>query len=559
MSWVISENKKIQDRENLKSVLLKNRAIANANEFFDPNNPIDISLGAIGISSNVSDQATEIVFNAIDNQKNILVYGDYDADGICATAIVKEGLASLGVSVDTFIPDRQRHGYGVTIPALEEIFAEKKPDLIITVDNGIVAHDAISFAETRGVNVVLTDHHLPLQEDEQVVFPAASVVFHSTQLCGTTVAWMFVRELLKKRVSTHRVSEIMEGLLDLCAIATIADLVTLTESNRSFAVYGLQQLRKNLRLGLQVLFEVSEVEVASINSGTVGYRIAPMINAMGRISSGDKALALLLSNDHSQATKLAHLLVETNRERQDITISLFSLAKQQAILQSEENVTIVSSKDFHEGVIGLIAGKLVEEFAKPAIVLSASEAEMKASVRSIPGVHIVEFLEIIRSKTLSLGGHPMAGGFSIETKQFDEIREILFMHGRSSIKADLLQKNYTADCVLPINLVSKETLSDLKQFEPFGKGNGQPTFVLENLEVSQIQKIGKAGQHLRLVVSHPKLLENNLTVLCWNQVEKQKNIKKGEKIDMLGKLDENHWRGKTYLQFVAEDVKLHHT
>ncbi len=551
MHWHILNSQLPQTIEDLKKILLGNRNITEEADFFTPKHPSVISAAEAGIDQKSLDKAVARILLARENNEKVVVFGDYDVDGVSATAILWKTLYALKLNAHPFIPQRGSHGYGLSHAALDEILAaEEKPALIITVDNGIVAHEPAKRLQKEGVDLIISDHHQPENEGKKILFPPAHAIVHSTQLCGATVSWMLARAVMQ--ADGKEIGE--EWELDLAAIATIADQVPLRGANRSFAYHGLKALRNSRRVGLLALLEQAGMDQRTLTSQSIGFSIAPRINAMGRLASSLDALRLLVTSDPQRATKLASTLGLTNTKRQDLTYELYNQALQQAKEWENEHIIIVHSDSYHEGVIGLIAGRLMEQFYKPAICLSVNDSTAKASARSIPGVNIVELIREVRSDLLEVGGHPMAAGFGLETTKLDTVIKRLQALAKEKIPAALLEPSVQVDALLPLELVKEETVSMIDQLAPFGSGNDEPVFGFKELEVLQVMTMGKENAHLKLV-AHEKDNVQPLYFLAWRKGSMARELQPGDKVNIAGVLEINAWKNKTSMQVMIKDIE----
>lgn len=565
MNWQILHSSQPTKLADTRSILLKNRKIAKRDEkeFFHPIHPLEISLESVGIDVSQMKKAVQRIDVARREKHDVVVFGDYDADGVSATAILWETLYEMGVKARPFIPNREKHGYGISHRSLDDLLAERKPDLIITVDNGIVAHEAFQRLRDEGVDTILTDHHVPEQKlkDSRIAdtrsktqdissgefeYPPADIIIHSTKLCGATVAWMFARELNKEKAST---------LLDLCGIATIADQMILQGANRSFATFGIRSLRTSERIGIQNLCQIAGVEQNEITTRTINFALAPRINAMGRLGSALDALRALCTKDQQKSFDLMQKLQQTNSERQTLTWEMVEEAESQAEAWQDEHIIIVASEKYHDGVIGLIAGKLMEKFYKPAIAISIGEKFAKASARSVEGVNIVELIRKVRKDLLEVGGHPMAAGFGLLPEKVEQVKRKLLNLAKSEIDTALLQQSLTVECVLPISLVNVGLLEMLDTFDPFGNGNPEPMFGLREVTIKSCYAVGKEKKHLKLVISY-QLLDTSyeLDGIGFGLGELEKSLKQGDVVDIAGTLSINEWNGKKSVQMVVKDV-----
>ncbi len=545
MKWQIKNPTLVETQEDLKKILLENRNVADEKNWFNPPKPTSFKLNDLNIDQKTLKSSLEILEEIKKTQGLIVIFGDYDADGITATAILWRVLHNLGFNAKPFIPDRLNHGYGLTTKALDEIFLTAAPKLLITVDNGIVAHEAVDYLTNKNCPVILTDHHLPEEE-----LPKANAIFHSTKACGAGVSWLFAREVIRHFAPDN--DQLISKQLDLAGIATIADQMPLSDFNRSFAAWGIKALKSSTRQGLIALIKSSSINQALIDSSVINYAIAPRINAMGRLKNGLQALRLLCTTSQEQASTLAQELSNTNVERQDLTAQQIEAALLQVESQADEKLLIVQEHNFHEGVIGLIAGKLTEKFNKPVIVLSLNETTGKASARSIPGINIIELIRQVKSDLLAAGGHPMAAGFSVEIKKIELIKKKLQTLARE-FDDQLFERKLEVECLLPPSFVNDKTYHLIKTFEPFGVKNPSPIFGFEKLQIVSVKTMGQENQHLKLVVSH----EDNsyLNIIAWKKGNLADTLTSGQLIRIAGELSLNEWRGRTTTQITARTIE----
>lgn len=556
MKWTLQSQKTATDGKLLQEILFKNRSISKSEQkkFLNPPRPDQLTKKDHGISAKELDTGKKLLISAIQENKKIVVFGDYDADGICATAILWQTLYYLhkknqkesGAIPIPFIPHREKHGYGLSITALAEIIEQYDPDLIITVDNGIVAFEAAEYLAQKKVSLIITDHHQPETRNDMLIFPKADCIIHSTKLCGASVAWV---------LSHHLAESVARMSLDLAGIATIADQVPLLQANRSFAAHGLSAIQKSQRIGILELLQTMKVKQSEITEWNIGFGIAPRINAMGRMDHGLDALRLLCTSNKNQAQQLAAKLSETNTMRQDVTQEMKEDAFAQAEEQSDEKIIIVHSSEYHEGVIGLIAGELLQKYHKPAIAISEGSIESKASVRSVSGFNIVDFLRQIQEDFLSVGGHPMAAGFSFESKKLGSISEQLFALAQEQIDDKLLEKELSIECILDPSLLDLETVSIISQFAPFGMQNAQPLFLLEDMKVISKKQLGASGKHYKLFISAGNSSAETTEAVVWNKPHLVEQLESGDRISLVGNLQKNEWRGNVQLQLTLLDCR----
>ncbi len=517
--------------------MLTNRQIADTDSFFRPQLPTDITATQVGLDQKALTKAATLLTTAIAKQQKVVIFGDYDVDGICATAILWEALFAKGLAATPFIPHRMKHGYGLSIGALEEIFLAVKPDLIVTVDNGIVAHPALAWLAEQQVPVILTDHHQP-----DSTKPQATVIVHTPQICGSAVSWFLAREI--SMTATER-------QIDLLGLATLADQMPLVGVNRSFAYHGLTALKTTERPGLIALKQVAKLTDPLTNQA-VQFGLIPRLNAMGRLEHGLTSLRLLCVKSPARAKLLADELDQTNQNRQQLTTDLFKEALDQANTQTEESLIVVSSPLFHEGVIGLIAGRLMETLAKPVIALHVGEKTSKASIRSVPGINIIEFLRAQPVKFLELGGHALAAGFVINSSDIPDVRTALQNTAREQMKTESLIPMVRLECELPLSLITVGLYKKLEECQPFGQANPVPLFGTEELQLLEVRRLGKEEQHLKIIAQDKT--NQQLTIMFWRQGSLAAELVIGQKVQVAGRVELNEWRGKSSIQFIATDL-----
>lgn len=537
--------------DELIYALLKNRGFTDKKDienFLSPKLE-DVTIDTVGIDKKQLQKALKRIRKAIDTKEQIVVFGDYDVDGITGSAILWETLHAMGAKVIPFIPSRIDEGYGLSLKALQnEAFKELNPKLIITVDNGIVANDAVDFANKQGIDVIITDHHTVGD-----TVPDAFAIVHTTKLCGAGVAYLLSQEFKQDTLVPDTAEE--DFHLELAALGTVADLVPLTGANRAIVKHGLSKLTQTKRFGLRELYKKAGLEKAMFSVYEIGYVIAPRLNAAGRIESAMDSLRLLCTKSLGRAQLLAEQLEATNKERQFVMKKAAEHAKEAIRKKSAlKNILVIGNEEYPQGVIGLVAGKLVEEFYRPAIVLSIGETESKASARSISGFNIIEFLRSASDHLINVGGHPMAAGFTVETSKVTLLQEFLEQEADKLLDGETLTRKLKIDCQLPLDVLNQELYDTLQQLAPFGMGNPEPVFASRGVTVENIRVMGKENTHLKLW-----LKENgkSFEAIAFGMGELASELKIGEKVDVAYTLDENTWNGNTKLQLKVKDIKVH--
>ncbi len=472
--------------DDLTEQLLFNRGLKSKKEiedFFHPqleNYEKDLELAGIAA-------AKKRILQAVKRQELIIVFGDYDVDGTCGTAILYHGLTALGAKVLPYIPHREKEGYGLSKIGLQYA-KDQGASLVITVDNGIVALEPAKFAKSLGLDLIITDHHVPLPEK-----PGALAIIHSTKICGAAVGWCLIRKMVDK--------EQAEELLDLVAIATIGDMIPLVSVNRSLVYEGLKVLNTTRRPGLQALIIDAHLKLGQVDAHQISHMLGPRLNAIGRLEHALDTVRLLCTKDTVKARRLSQLLCETNDQKKKLTIEAVAQAKEMIAsadaISKKRKILILHSPAWIPGIIGLVAARVAEEYRVPAVVISEGEVQSKGSARSLSGLDIIETIRSCADTLLDVGGHPKAAGFTVETARIPEFK------ARLEKVMDVVEldqaENLEIEAELPSKLLTKKLLADLLCFEPTGMGNPKPLFATMNMRVDDIRTVGN-GQHLKLKV-----------------------------------------------------------
>lgn len=498
------------------------------------------------------DTAVVRIAKAIETQEKITVYGDYDVDGITACAILYKTLCRLGADVEFYIPDRQGEGYGLNTAALDKL-AEAGTGLIVTVDCGISATQEIR-AVTGRLDIIITDHHQPPPE-----LPAALAIINPKQagceypeknLAGVGVAFKLCQALWQHY---HGDKAEFHDFLDIVAIGTVADIVPLTGENRVLVKLGLKQLRSTANPGLQALLEVCGLLNKVIDSGCVGFVIAPRLNAVGRVSQATAGVDLLLTSDQNQAKELATLLDEENTARQ--AIEKLILAKAEAQLEMVDlaaaKVLVLAGEDWHSGVIGIVASRLVDKYYKPVIMISIRDGYGKGSCRSIPAFDMYAALACCSDLLTQFGGHRQAAGLTIPVDNIPVLRERL-----NELAADKLSENdyipvINIDSYVPLKEIDAAFVEQLACLEPYGFANPSPVFACRDVVLGEKRLIGQQHRHLKL-----KLKNTGVTdVIGWNMGELADGLHCEDTIDLVFVPKYNEWQGQKTVQLTAQDIR----
>jgi single-stranded-DNA-specific exonuclease len=486
---------------------------------------------------------------AIEAGKRICVHGDYDADGICATALGVLLLQELGANVDWHLPSRFDEGYGLSLGTIERL-ADEGCGLVLTVDCGITAVEEVAAARARGLDVVVTDHHRPGERlpDCPIVATRPSE-YPFPELCGTGVVLKLGEGLLG---AGH---PFLERHLDLVALATIADVVPLVDENRALARAGLQQLARTTRPGLRALMRSARVDSATVDEGSVAFRLAPRINAAGRLCRPELALELLLALDDATASPLAERLEELNRERQQVEERILreAVALVEGWPESRRRARgyVVAGEEWHEGVIGIVASRLVERYRRPVVLIAGAEPLWKGSGRSIAAFDLHAALASCSSHLERWGGHRAAAGLSISPDALDAFATAFAAHADSALTPADLEPRTMVDAVVRGRELTTQLCTELRELRPFGLGNPAVTLLAVGCELSEPATVGD-GRHLRFRVRHDGVAAGS--AIGFGLGSRADWIRRPMPFDVVFRFEENHWNGTVSPQLVVRDV-----
>jgi single-stranded-DNA-specific exonuclease len=493
--------------------------------------------------------AVERIRAAVAAGERICVHGDYDVDGISATAVCVLLLRELGGTVAWRLPSRFDEGYGLALETIEQLAADGV-DLVVTVDCGITAVEEVARARELGLDVIVTDHHRPAESlpDCPVVATRPSA-YPCPELCGTGVVHTLARALLG---DDHPA---VARVLDLVALATIADVVPLVDENRALAAAGLRALARTRRPGLQALMRSARVDPAAVDATSVGFRLAPRINAAGRLGRPDVALELLLTEDAAEAERLAAELEDLNRERQGVEERI--LREAVAVVESwppadrQRRGYVLWGETWHEGVNGIVASRLVERFNRPVVLVARSAAGWKGSGRSIPSFDLHAALGACSEHLVRFGGHRAAAGLSIDTEQLEPFREAFARHA-DGVLADVDLRPVTAiDAIVPARALTLELAQELDRLAPFGLGNPEPTLLVASVEAVQPSTVGE-GKHLRFRVRQHDC--DGGSAIAFGLGTQLERLERPGRYDVAFRLKENRWNGTVAPQLVVRRV-----
>lgn len=500
-------------------------------------------------------QAVTRIRHAIARREKICIYGDYDVDGTTSTIILKKALTRLGADVVYYIPERLKDGYGLREEAMDEV-KERGCQLIISVDTGIRAQQVVEYARQIGLDIIITDHHLPeagLPRAEAVLNPKRpDCRYPEKNLAGVGVAFKLAQALLTESDQAR----LVESFIKIAAIGTIADIVPLTGENRVIAKYGLAGLQHPVNFGLRALLEVAGVAVDKPLSGfDVGFKIGPRINAAGRMEKASAVVELFDAPDMETAQRLALAMNTQNATRQQIEAE--TLAQALAQIESDDelrdaHVAVLAGEGWHRGVIGIVASKVVERIYRPTLIISIENGMGHGSGRSIPPFHLLDGLESCGELFEKFGGHSHAAGVTIRAERIGELRRRLNDYARAALTAEDLLPVVDIDCEISLKQATLDLLSEVNRLEPFGSGNPQPVFASRQVRVVERPRVIK-DRHLKL-----KVMQEGRWMDCiyWGAADYAEEIFAGDTISIAYTLSENTYNGSTSAQLVIRDLKV---
>ena len=500
------------------------------------------------------EKAVKRILQAVENQEKILVWGDYDVDGTTGTVVVRKALEMLGANSGFHIPHRFTEGYGVNIPMLEKA-KERGYSLIISVDCGIRSFEPIKWAKENGLDFIATDHHLP--DDENGLPDAYAVVnpnrtgdeYPDKNLAGVGVAFKLAHALLREKDK----EKFVRGFLKVVAIGTIADVMKLTGENRAIVSLGLKDLPQAVNYGLKALMEVADC-TNEMTSYDIGFRLAPRINAAGRMDEARTVVDLLEATDFDEARRLADILNTRNRERQQIQQKITELAINETTNLSDKKFIVVAGENWHRGVIGLAASRIADKFYRPTIVLSIEDGFAHGSARSIAGYHLLNGLDSCRDLFEQYGGHSAAAGMKIKRENIELLQERLNEHATENLSDEDLLPELKIDAQIQSKTLNLDLVEQLKRLEPFGMGNPKPRFATKDLILTHEPFVMKE-KHLKLKLADAD--GKPFEAVWWDGAEKSKGqtLKPKTRIELAYTPEANTWNGSTRLQLVVEDLK----
>jgi len=486
-------------------------------------------------------KAVDRIKKAIDSGEKIAIYGDFDVDGITATLVLEEGLSWLGTNITHYIPDRLLEGHGQLL-SLKKLH-EQGNNLVITVDCGITALREVKNAQEDGLDIIITDHHTPL-----ATLPQAIAVINAKrnnsqypflELAGVGVAFKLLQALYMNDDKKERLTE----LLDLVALGSVADMVPLVGENRHLVKEGLKVLNRTKRIGLKELIRISRLEPGKLDAKSIGWFLGPRINAASRLGNAEISYELLTTNTLIQAVELATKLEETNAERQILTKDTLSFVKEKLAGKKDIPLLMESDESYSIGIIGLVAGKLVDEFHKPAIVVSIGSDGCHGSARSIPEFNLTTALGQCQDLLTTFGGHPLAAGFTVSRQNLAQLENSLQKIAIDKLSQIDLRPVLNIDAEIPLSTLTGDTINLIQQLEPFGQGNPHPVFLTKKTKVKKCYNFGNSNNYLKL-----ELQQGDVS---WQAVSFHSHMRQAEipdYIDIVYNLEKRRWKGEEILQ-----------
>lgn len=535
LTAIILYNRNIRDDETIESFLTRNLGVMH-----DPFLMKDMH------------KAAERIKAAKRNNEKITIYGDYDVDGITSIAILYKYLAENHIDVDYYVPDRMQEGYGVNRDALDKIKA-KGSNLIITVDTGITAVEECQYAKTIGLDVIITDHH----ECKERIPDAYAAIdpkrkdcsYPFKNLAGVGVVFKLIQAL---SVGVP-LNKLMDKYADLMCLGTVADISPLIDENRVIVTEGLKRYRHTKNIGLKALIDVS-TKGKEITTSTIGYTIAPRINASGRLGCASTSVELFLTDDEEKAKELADSLCHENQLRQQTEQKMFKEALEYLEEHpevKEDKIIIIPHENWHHGIVGIVSSKITEKFYKPSILFAIDGDEAKGSGRSVTGFNLFGALEYSSGLLEKFGGHELAAGLTIKTDNIEAFREKINEFAKDHMDDEILTPTISLDAAIKVNYITLDTVHDINKLQPFGVNNPTPTFAVRNIKIHRISVMSE-GRHLRMTLfKDGKYLDS----VGFGMGEFYSYLNEGDYIDVAFALDINDYKGFQNVQLILKDIK----
>lgn len=498
------------------------------------------------------EKAAERIRKAHDNKEKVTIYGDYDVDGITSIAILYKYLTEMGIDTDYYVPDRMQEGYGVNKDALDKIHSNGS-SLVITVDTGITAVEESEYAKEIGIDVIVTDHH-ECKERIPDVYAAIDpkrkdCPYPFKSLAGVGVVFKLIQALDENK----SLSDLMDKYADLMCLGTVADISPLIDENRVIVTEGLKRFKTTSNVGLKALIDVS-TNGKAITTSTIGYTIAPRINASGRLGCASRSVELFLTDDAEKAKKLAESLCEENTLRQQTEQKMFKEAMEYLDANpevKEDNVIVIPHTDWHHGIVGIVSSKITEKFYKPSILFAIDGDEAKGSGRSVNGFNLFGALENCSDLLEKFGGHELAAGLTIKAENIEKFRQKINSCSQKQINEAMLTPTIQLDAAIKVPYITLETVNDINKLQPFGVDNPTPSFAVRNIKIHKVSVMSE-GKHLRMtLLKDGKYLDS----VGFGMGEYYQYLEEGDIIDVAFALDINDYKGFQNVQLILKDIK----
>ena len=522
--------------DDIIQVLLASRGLTDSSQltsYFTPKHPKDWDWSDYGISPDQINQLQNLLSQH--RTDPILIYGDYDVDGLCATTILTQTLQQQGYHIIPYIPSRSQDGYGLNLKTIQRLHQQFNFTTVITIDNGITAHPAIDWLNQHHLATIIIDHH---QTDQP---PSADLIINNTDICGSALAWGIARQLTDQ-------AAFLEPQLQLTAMATVCDVMPLTQLNRALVWHGLRAIKHQPHPAITTLCQVADLDPLDIDAYHFGFVLGPRLNAAGRLDDVTPAFELLTTDQPSLRQQYVHTLDQLNQQRQLITEAGIQSALQH--IDHQQPLISLYLPELEEGIIGLVAGKLTQKYYRPSIVATQSGEVIKASCRSIKTIDITQLLKAAYPDFTSVGGHSQAAGFSLPSTNWDTFQTHISDYANQHIQPDDLIPQYQADGQLQLDQISLSLINAINLLQPFGMGNPKPIFISHSIKPTTVKIIGKQATHLKLTIP---TAQGNLDALAWNAADRLSEIKQSAQLNIAYTLDINTWNGNSKPQLHLKD------
>ncbi len=554
---------KFPEFDSIVLQLLYNRGISNQekiDEFFNPDYSQDLYDPFL---LKDMDRAVDRILQALKNKERVGIFGDYDADGVTSSVLLTELFKKIGLAGQVYIPDRVSEGYGMNKKAIDWL-AKKDIKLIVSCDCGVSNREEIDYAKEKyGIDCVITDHHnVPYDYDEKYIVVDSKRngdKYPYKELAGVGITFKLAQAIfsrIKSRISSNAISNDFEkSLLDLVTIGTIADCSPIISENRTLVKYGLKIIKETKRIGLQSLMQIARVDAKTVDSDRVGFAIAPRINSAGRMDRASASYMLLITDDLDKAVWLSKKIDKTNSSRQALTSKLVDEAKKKIGDVKNQKVLMASGWKWPLGVVGIVAGKICEEYNRPTLICGKGLIESVGSARSIPAFDIISAISSCKDLLLEYGGHKQAAGFSLKNENFEKFHHKLEKLADDILTEKDLQPVIEIDSEVDFKDVNWNLYEKLLDFEPHGIGNQKPVFLAKDIQVVNAYNVGKTKKHLKMKIkfdSDSRIFD----VIGFNHGHRLEELSSDKRMDIVFQLDCNEWNGEHILQLRLIDFRI---